>query len=365
MMKKVFIVFGTRPEAIKMSPVICELLREDNLKVITCFTGQHKELVYPILSLFRISVDYSFDVMKPKQDLFYLSEELLRRFREVLLAEKPDIVLVQGDTTSAFIASLAAYYLHIPVGHIEAGLRTYARDPFPEEFNRIAIDAISSYFFVPTDVARCNLLREGKKIDSILVTGNTVIDTFHTTILNEYVHPELEWAKGSKLILLTAHRRENQGEKMQEMFWGIRNLLQEYPNVKFLFPVHPSPAVKECAHSILGDMKNIHLIPPLDVVDFHNILKRCYFVLTDSGGIQEEAPSFGKPVLIMRESSEREEGVSAGCAKIIGTSSHRIYEECKKLLDDDREYNQMITEKNPYGDGFASERIAHFITHNI
>lgn len=364
-MKKVFVVLGTRPEAIKMSPVICQLSQEGGIEVVTCFTGQHKELVDPILSLFDISVKYSFDIMKPKQDLFYLSEVLLRKFHEVLVEENPDVVLVQGDTSSAFVAALAAFYLHIPVGHIEAGLRTYEKDPFPEEFNRVAIDAISSYFFVPTDNAKRNLLNEGKNSSSIIVTGNTVIDTFETTIIDEYVHPELEWALGSKLILLTAHRRENQGENMYDMFRGIKKVLQDYSDVKILFPVHPNPIVKECAYTVFGGMKNIHLIPPLDVVDFHNILKRCYFVLTDSGGIQEEAPSFGKPVLIMRSSSEREEGVVAGCAKVIGTSAQNIYDECKRLLDNTQEYKKMISNTNPYGDGSASKRIARFIVENV
>lgn len=360
LMIKIIIVFGTRPEIIKMCPLIKILENKKNIRSIVCFTGQHIDLVKPILNLFQIEPDYSFNIMKKRQDLFYITNSILENMRNVLEYEKPNIILVHGDTTTAFAASLAAFYLKIPVGHVEAGLRTFEKEPYPEEFNRVSIDAISSFFFAPTSLAKENLLHEGKKEENIIVTGNTIIDTFKMTLKEEYSHPELDWASDSRLIIVTAHRRENITD-LDKLFNALLKIVKEYNDVKIIFPVHPNYKVRELAYSILRNEEKIHLIAPLDVIDFHNFLNLCYFIVTDSGGIQEEAPSLKKPVLIVRDKSERPEAIESGVAKIVGTSFESIYFNCKLLLDDPQRYKKMANGKNPFGNGTASVKIVNYI----
>jgi UDP-N-acetylglucosamine 2-epimerase (non-hydrolysing) len=304
--------------------------------------------------------------MKDKQTLFDITTNILNRIKEVLEIEKPDVVLVHGDTSTTFVTALACYYLQIPVGHVEAGLRTYnIFSPYPEEFNREAVGIISQYNFAPTEVSRQNLLREGKPPETIFVTGNTVIDALKTTVRDDYHHPELDWAEGSRLIMLTAHRRENLGAPMHSMFRAIRRIIDETPDVKAIYPIHMNPMVRKAAEEELGNDNRIHIIEPLDVLDFHNFMARSYLILTDSGGIQEEAPSLGKPVLVMRDTTERPEGIKAGTLKLVGTSEEVIYREFKKLLTDKEEYEKMSKASNPYGDGFACRRIANVVMENI
>ncbi len=355
-------MFGTRPEAIKMCPLINELKSRPEVQVKVCVTGQHREMLDQVLDAFKVIPDYDLSIMKEEQSLFDITTNILDRIKGVLEDERPDIVLVHGDTSTTFAAALACYYLQITVGHVEAGLRTYnIYAPYPEEFNRQAVDIISQYSFAPTELARQNLLREGKDPATIYVTGNTAIDALKTTVQETYTHPELDWAADSRLILVTAHRRENRGEPMKHMFRAIRRVLDEHSDVKAIYPIHMNPEVRETADEVLGDDERIHIIEPLNVVDFHNFLARSYLILTDSGGIQEEAPSLGKPVLVMRDTTERPEGVKAGTLKLVGTNEETIYEEFSRLLTDQDAYNEMAHATNPYGDGHACERIADIL----
>lgn len=358
-MKKVMLVFGTRPEAIKMCPLVNELKKRKELQTVVCVTGQHRQMLDMVLEAFDVTPDYNLSIMKDKQTLFDLTTNILNRIKEVLEKEKPDVVLVHGDTSTTFVTALACFYLQIHVGHVEAGLRTYnIYSPYPEEFNRQAVSIISKFNFAPTELSKQNLLKEGKDPDSIFVTGNTAIDALKTTVRENYTHPELEWAKGSRLIMITAHRRENLGEPMRHMFKAIRRVMDEHPDVKAIYPIHMNPVVREIADEFLGGDDRIHIIEPLDVLDFHNFLSRSYLILTDSGGIQEEAPSLGKPVLVMRDTTERPEGIAAGTLKLVGTEEETIYNEFSRLLSDKEEYDAMSKASNPYGDGHACERIA-------
>lgn len=361
-MKKVLLVFGTRPEAIKMCPLVNELKTRNNIETIVCVTGQHRQMLDQVLDAFQVIPDYDLSVMKEKQTLFDITTNILNCIADVLKKEKPDIVLVHGDTSTTFAAALACYYMQIPVGHVEAGLRTYnIYSPYPEEFNRQAVSIIARYHFAPTELSRQNLIHEGKRPETIFVTGNTAIDALKTTIRKDYSHPELEWVGDSRLILITAHRRENLGQPMQHMFRAIRRVMDEHPDVKAIYPIHLNPLVRETARSILGDDERIHIIEPLEVLDFHNFLNRSYLILTDSGGIQEEAPSLGKPVLVMRDTTERPEGVSAGTLRLVGTDEESIYISFRSLLEDYEIYERMSMASNPYGDGFASKRIADIL----
>ena len=361
-MKKVMLVFGTRPEAIKMCPLVNELKTRKGIETAVCVTGQHRQMLDQVLEAFSVVPDYDLSVMKDRQTLFDVTTNILNRIREVLEAVRPDVVLVHGDTSTTFVTALACYYLQIPVGHVEAGLRTYnIYSPYPEEFNRQAVGIIAAYHFAPTELSKKNLLKEGKKPETIYVTGNTAIDALKTTVRKDYAHPVLEWAKDSRLIMITAHRRENLGEPMKHMFRAIRRVCDEHPDIKAVYPIHMNPAVRETAQAILGDDERIRIIEPLDVLDFHNFLARSYLILTDSGGIQEEAPSLGKPVLVMRDTTERPEGIAAGTLKLVGTDEGTIYENFKMLLEDQEAYRKMSTASNPYGDGFASKRIADIL----
>lgn len=361
-MKKVMLIFGTRPEAIKMCPLVLELKRRPEFETVVCVTGQHREMLDQILQCFQVTPQYDLSIMRDKQTLFDVTVNILEKLRAILETEKPDVALVHGDTSTAFVTALACFYMRIPVGHVEAGLRTYnLYSPFPEEFNRQAVDLIARFYFAPTELSRQNLLREGKPAERIHVTGNTVIDALDTTVKSDYTHPEIEWARGSRLILLTAHRRENLGEPMRDMFGAIRRVVDETPDIKVLYPMHKNPAVREMARACFGGQERIHMIEPLDVLDFHNFLSRSYMILTDSGGIQEEAPSLGKPVLVMRDTTERPEGIAAGTLKLVGTEEKTIYDSFKMLLEDPAAYHSMSTASNPYGDGKASRRIADIL----
>lgn len=361
-MKKVMLVFGTRPEAIKMSPLVKELKKRKTIETIVCVTGQHRQMLDQVLEAFDIIPDYDLSIMKDKQTLFDVTVNILENIKQVLEKVKPDVVLVHGDTSTTFVTALACFYLQIPVGHVEAGLRTYnIYSPYPEEFNRQAVSIISQYNFAPTELSKENLLNEGKKAETIYVTGNTAIDALKTTVRAEYTHPELEWAKNSRLILITAHRRENLGEPMRNMFRAIRRVMDEHPDVKAIYPIHMNPIVRKIANEILGGDERIHIIEPLDVLDFHNFQARSYLILTDSGGIQEEAPSLGKPVLVMRDTTERPEGIQAGTLKLVGTEEESIYNNFKLLLENEEEYAKMSNASNPYGDGFACKRIADIL----
>ena len=361
-MKRVLLVFGTRPEAIKMAPLVKELKSRGCLKTSVCVTGQHREMLDQVMECFDIVPDYDLSIMKKGQDLYDITSGVLLSIKKVYEEEKPDVVLVHGDTTTTFAAGLAAFYMHIPVGHVEAGLRTHdIYSPFPEEFNRQAVGIVARYHFAPTDMAKENLAREGKDEAHIYVTGNTAIDAMRTTVRKDYDHQILRWAADSRLVLITAHRRENLGEPLKHMFKAIRRIVDEFPDIKVVYPVHLNPLVRTTAGEILGDHDRIRLIEPLDVVDFHNFMDRSYLILTDSGGIQEEAPSLGKPVLVMRDTTERPEGIAAGTLKLVGTQEEPIYEAFKTLLEDEREYDKMSKASNPYGDGHACERIADII----
>ena len=357
--KTVMLVFGTRPEAIKMCPLVKELQSRSGIRTLVCVTGQHRTMLDQVLSAFHVIPDYDLSIMKEKQTLFDITINVLNGMKKVLEEVRPDVVLVHGDTSTTFATALASFYLQIPVGHVEAGLRTYnLNSPYPEEFNREAVGVVSSYNFAPTEISRDNLIREGKNAESIYITGNTAIDALKTTVQKEYEHPELSWADGSRLILITAHRRENLGIPMQHMFKAIKRVLDEHEDVKAIYPVHLNPVIRETAESIFGENDRIHLIEPLEVLDFHNFLAHSYLVLTDSGGIQEEAPSLGIPVLVMRDTTERPEGVEAGTLKLVGTGEKSIYCSFKQLLEDQGEYVRMSEAGNPYGDGYASKRIA-------
>lgn len=345
-----------------MCPLVRELKKRKTLETLVCVTGQHRQMLDQVLEAFAVVPDYDLSIMKERQTLFDVTTNILNRIREVLESEHPDVVLVHGDTSTTFVTALACFYLQIPVGHVEAGLRTYnIYSPYPEEFNRQAVSIISSWHFAPTELSKQNLLKEGKAEDTIYVTGNTAIDALKTTVRKDYTHPELTWAAGSRLILITAHRRENLGEPMKHMFRAIRRVCDEHPDIKAIYPIHMNPAVRETADAILGGDERIRIIEPLDVLDFHNFLARSYLVLTDSGGIQEEAPSLGKPVLVMRDTTERPEGIRAGTLKLTGTDEEVIYENFRLLLEEPAEYEKMSTASNPYGDGFASRRIADIL----
>lgn len=360
--EKIMLVFGTRPEAIKMCPLVNELKKRKSIETVVCVTGQHRQMLDQVLEAFSVVPDYDLSIMKDKQTLFDVTVNILERIKTVLEEVKPDAVLVHGDTSTTFVTALACFYLQIPVGHVEAGLRTYnIYSPYPEEFNRQAVSIISQYNFAPTELSKQNLLKEGKNPESIYVTGNTAIDALKTTVRADYTHPELDWAKDSRLIMITAHRRENLGEPMRHMFKAIRRVMDEHPDVKAIYPIHMNPVVREIAQEYLGDDDRIHIIEPLDVLDFHNFLSRSYLILTDSGGIQEEAPSLGKPVLVMRDTTERPEGIAAGTLKLVGTEEETIYKEFSRLLSDKDEYEAMSKASNPYGDGHACERIADIL----
>lgn len=359
MKKKVAIVFGTRPEAIKMCPLIKELKTREKLETIVCVTGQHREMLDQVLTAFNVNPDYNLSIMKLKQTLFDVTINILNKIKAVLEEVKPDVVLVHGDTSTTFVTALACFYLQIPVGHVEAGLRTYnIYSPYPEEFNRQAVSIIAKYNFAPTEMSKENLLKEGKNPESIFVTGNTAIDALKTTVKKEYFHEQLKWVSDSRLIMITAHRRENLGEPMRNMFKAIKRIIDENQDIKAIYPIHMNPIVRETAQKILSNTDRIRIIEPLDVIDFHNFLSRSYLILTDSGGIQEEAPSLGKPVLVMRDTTERPEGIAAGTLKLVGTDETIIYKTFKQLLEDNNEYEKMSKSSNPYGDGFASKKIA-------
>ena len=363
MSQKIMLVFGTRPEAIKMCPLVLELKKRDKVSVRVCVTGQHQGMLQQVLDAFGVIPDYNLAIMKEKQTLFDITVHVLEGMKDVLEKERPDAVLVHGDTSTTFAAALACFYLQIPVGHVEAGLRTYdLKSPYPEEFNRQGVSIIANWHFAPTPLSRENLIREGKKQETVFVTGNTVIDALKTTVREQYTNPDLEWAAGSRLILLTAHRRENLGEPMHSMFRAIRRVVEEHPDVKALYPIHMNPVVREAAEAELSGCDRIRLTEPLDVLDCHNVMARSYLILTDSGGIQEEAPSLGKPVLVMRDTTERPEGIRAGTLKLVGTDEKVIYREFTHLLDDRKAYEQMAHAENPYGDGHACERIADILT---
>lgn len=361
-MKKIMLIFGTRPEAIKMCPLVNELKKRKAFKTIVCVTGQHRQMLDLVLSTFNVVPDYDLSIMKDKQNLFDITTNILSGIKEVLEKERPDVVLVHGDTSTTFVVALACFYLQIKVGHVEAGLRTYnIFSPYPEEFNRQAVSIISQYNFAPTVMAKENLISEGKDASHIWVTGNTVIDALKTTVREKYEHPELEWAKDSRLIFITAHRRENLGEPMHHMFRAIRRVLEEHNDVKALYPIHMNPAIRQAAEEELGGLDRIHIIDPVEVFDCHNLMARSYLILTDSGGIQEEAPALGKPVLVMRDTTERPEGVEAGTLKLVGTNEEVIYQNFKELLENENVYNMMAKANNPYGDGHACERIADIL----
>lgn len=365
-MKKVMIVFGTRPEAIKMCPLVKELKSRVELDTTVCVTGQHREMLDQVLDAFDVSPDYDLSIMKAKQTLFDVTINILEKMKTVLDEVKPDIVLVHGDTSTTFVTALACFYLQIPVGHVEAGLRTYnINSPYPEEFNRQAVGIVANYHFAPTEMSKENLFREGKNPATIFVTGNTAIDALNTTINDDYTHEHLSWASDSRLIMITAHRRENLGEPMKNMFRAIKRIIDETPDIKAIYPIHMNPAVRDAAQEIFGETDRIRIIEPLEVLDFHNFLSRSHLILTDSGGIQEEAPSLGKPVLVMRDTTERPEGIAAGTLKLVGTDEEVIYDTFKQLLEDQEEYDRMSHASNPYGDGFASKRIADILEKSL
>lgn len=365
-MKTIMLVFGTRPEAIKMCPLVNELKTREGIRTLVCVTGQHRQMLDQVLEAFGVTPDYDLAIMKERQTLFDVTTNILNGIKAVLEEAKPDVVLVHGDTSTTFVTALACFYLQIPVGHVEAGLRTYnLYSPYPEEFNRQAVSILAKYNFAPTERSRENLLKEGRDPSSIFVTGNTAIDALKTTVRPDYTHPELTWAADSRLILITAHRRENLGAPMEHMFRAIRRVMDRHPDVKAIYPIHMNPVVRKTARDILGDDDRIHLIEPLDVLDFHNFMARSYLILTDSGGIQEEAPSLGKPVLVMRDTTERPEGIDAGTLKLVGTQEETIYREFERLLDDEDAYAQMARASNPYGDGFACRRIADVLSSRL
>lgn len=359
---KVMLVFGTRPEAIKMCPLVKELKKRNSVDVYVCVTGQHREMLDQVLEIFDVKPDKDLHIMKPNQTLYDVTVDILDGMKAVLDEVRPDICLVHGDTTTAFVTGLACFYSNVKVGHVEAGLRTYnIHSPYPEEFNRQAIGLLSELNFAPTEKAKNNLITEGKSAETIYVTGNTGIDALRTTVRKDYQHAELEWIGEHRLILITAHRRENLGEPMRNMFRAIKRVCQEHDDVKAIYPIHMNPLVRKTANEVFGNDDYIRIIDPLDVLDFHNFMNRSYMILTDSGGIQEEAPSLGKPVLVMRDTTERPEGIEAGTLRLVGTDEETIYKHFTQLLDEEEEYKKMSKAANPYGDGHASERIADII----
>lgn len=355
------VVFGTRPEAIKMCPLVKEL-NEKNVETVVCVSGQHREMLAQVLDAFHIVPDYDLEIMKDKQTLFDITTNILETIKDVLIEVKPDVVLVHGDTSTTFVTALACFYLQIPVGHVEAGLRTYnIFSPYPEEFNRQAVGLIAKYHFAPTQISANNLIREGKLEEDIYITGNTAIDALQTTVVPDFNHEVLEWAADSRLILLTAHRRENIGEPFDNIFRAVRRVVDEFEDIKVVYPIHKNPIVRESANKYLANHPRIKLIEPLEVIEFHNIQANSYLILTDSGGIQEEAPSLGKPVLVLRDTTERPEGIEAGTLKLIGTDEISVYENFKELLENSDTYSAMSKASNPYGDGHASTRIADIL----
>ena len=359
---KVMSVFGTRPETIKMAPLVKELAQREEFESLVCVTAQHRQMLDQVLDAFDITPDYDLDIMKPGQTLSDITARVLNGLEGVIQKERPDMVLVHGDTTTTFAGALAAYYGQVAVGHVEAGLRTYNKySPFPEEMNRQFVGCVADLHFAPTEGSRQNLLREGKRPETIVVTGNTAIDALKTTVRQDYSDELLEWAQGSRLIVLTAHRRENLGEPMHRMFRAIRRVVEEFPDVKVVYPVHLNPLVQKAAEEEFGGCDRVRLVEPLEVIEFHNLLARSYLILTDSGGIQEEAPSLGKPVIVLRDTTERPEGIAAGTLKLAGTEEETIYTLVRELFTDEAEYARMSHASNPYGDGEASARIADAI----
>ncbi len=359
---RVMSVFGTRPETIKMAPLVKELAARPEFESTVCVTAQHRQMLDQVLEAFSIRPDYDLDIMRPGQTLSDVTARVLQGLEKVIRAVEPHIVLVHGDTTTTFAGALAAYYAQTAIGHVEAGLRTHDKySPYPEEMNRQFVGCMADLHFAPTEQSRQNLLREGKDPKTIVVTGNTAIDALKTTVRADYHHALLDWAEGSRLLVLTAHRRENLGAPMHRMFRAIRRITEEFADVKLLYPVHLNPLVQEAAKAEFGDSDRVRLVPPLEVLDFHNLLARAYLILTDSGGIQEEAPSLGKPVIVLRDTTERPEGLAAGTLKLAGTGEETLYGMLRELLTDEAEYTRMSRASNPYGDGFASRRIADAI----
>lgn len=362
-MKKIMLIFGTRPEAIKMCPLVKELNQHEEFKTVVCVTGQHKEMLEQVLKTFNVVPDYDLAIMKQNQTLFSITTSILEGIKNILEKEQPDIVLVHGDTSTTFATALAAFYLGIKVGHVEAGLRTYnLQSPYPEEFNRQAVSIIADYNFAPTEGAKKNLEQEGPGTGEIYVTGNTVIDALKTTVTEAYSHPILDWVGDSKLVMLTAHRRENLGEPMRHMFSAIKRVLEEHEDVRVVYPIHKNPKVRALANEMFGENSRMKIIEPLEVIDFHNFMANSYLILTDSGGVQEEAPSLGIPVLVLRDTTERPEGVDAGTLKLVGTDEEAIYTAFKSLLEDNEEYRKMTLASNPYGDGTACAQIARILS---
>ena len=356
---KILLVFGTRPEAIKMCPVVQELYRRKNIETIVCVTGQHEEMLQQVLDIFKIHTEYNLAIMQSGQTLFDITELVMEGLKEVLEKERPQMVLVHGDTTTAYAAALSCFYMRIPIAHVEAGLRTYDMySPYPEEFNRQAIDLITAIYFAPTELARQNLLQEGKPQERIFVTGNTVIDALKTTVKKNFDHEYLHWVGRHRFILMTVHRRENIGEPMRRIFQAVRKIAEDYEDVKILYPVHKNPKVRQIAERVFENIDNVRLVEPLDVLDFHNFMNKSYLIITDSGGIQEEAPSLGKPVIVVRDTTERPEGVKAGTLKLVGTEEQEIYDVVRGLLDSPELYQEMVKISNPYGDGDASGKVA-------
>lgn len=359
---KVATVFGTRPEAIKMCPLVLELKKHEQIDCRVYLTGQHREMLNQVMEIFKIQADQNLDIMGDGQTLTSITANVLDKLGKVLDEDRPDILLVHGDTSTSFSAALAGFYRQIPIGHVEAGLRTYRMDsPYPEEFNRQAVDLVTELYFAPTELARKHLLEEKKQPENIFVTGNTVIDAMKNTIAENYFNEHIQWARGSRMILFTSHRRENIGLPMRQIFRAAKRIVQDFPDVKLIYPIHKNPSVRKIAYEILGDEERIRMIEPLDVFDFHNFMARSFLIMTDSGGIQEEAPALGKPVLVMRNTTERPEGVEAGTLKLVGTKENAVYEAAKKILTDTSCYQTMSRAVNPYGDGHASERIAEII----
>lgn len=361
-MKKILLVFGTRPEAIKMCPLVNELKRRPSIETIVCVTGQHRQMLDQVLTVFNVVPDYDLSIMKQGQSLFDITANILTRIKSVLEEVKPDVVLVHGDTSTTFVTSLACFYLQIPVGHVEAGLRTHnIYSPYPEEFNRQAVSIISQYNFAPTSLAADNLIKEGRNPENIYITGNTVIDAMKHTVTKDYTHPELEWVGDDKLIFITAHRRENLGQPIHNMFRAIRRVLDEHTDCKAVYPIHMNPVVRQAAKEELSGCDRIHIIEPIEVFDCHNFESRCFLCLTDSGGIQEEVPSYGRPVLVMRDTTERPEGIAAGTLKLVGTDEEVIYQNFKEIIENRDAYDKMANACNPYGDGKACVRIADIL----
>ena len=359
---KVLTIFGTRPETIKMAPLVIELKSRPEISCTVCVTAQHREMLDQVLEAFAIVPEYDLNIMQHGQTLSDITARVLKGLEDVIREVQPDIVLVHGDTTTTFAGALAAFYQQVAIGHVEAGLRTYNKySPYPEEMNRQFVSAMADMNFAPTAKSRDNLLRECRRAESIYVTGNTAIDAMRTTVRPDYADELSDWAAGSRLITLTAHRRENLGDPMRGMFRAIRRILDKYEDIKVIYPVHLNPRVKSVAEECLGDCERVKLIPPLEVIQFHNLLAHSYLILTDSGGIQEEAPSLGKPVVVLRDTTERPEGIEAGTLKLAGTDEEKIFEIVDELLSDREEYERMSHASNPYGDGYASRRIADAI----